>query len=100
MLILAPDDTIRSCDHVMMTSRTNSEEGSFMRKMTYEQLKNRAPSPLMVAERFHRQATVRRKPRSPEETRLLAEMVATKVLRAKESGELERHGQKFRIRIK
>jgi len=71
-----------------------------MRKMTYEQLKSRAPSRLVVAERFRRQTSVRRKPRSPEETRLLGEIVSTRVREAKESGELVRHGQKFRIRIK
>lgn len=71
-----------------------------MRKMTYEQLERRAPSRLEVAERFQRQASIRRKPRSPEETRLLSEIVAIRVRQAKESGELVRDGRKFRIQIK
>lgn len=71
-----------------------------MRKMTYDQLKRRVPSRLLVAERFGRQASVRRKPRSEEEIRLFGEIVSARVQKAKESGELVRDGQKFRIRIK
>lgn len=71
-----------------------------MRKMTYEQLERRAPSRLEVAERFQRRSSIRRKPRSPEETQLLSEIVSIRVRQAKESGELVRDGQKFRIRIK
>jgi len=71
-----------------------------MRKMTYEQLKSHAASPLVVAERFHRETSVRRKPRSPEETALLGEIISTRVQMARESGELVRNGQKLQIRIK
>lgn len=70
-----------------------------MRKMTFEELKSRTSS-RQVAERLGKVASIRRKPRLPEETRLLGEMVTIRVRKAKESGELVRDGQKFRIRIK
>lgn len=70
-----------------------------MRKMTFEELKSRTSS-RQVAERLGKAASIRRKPRLPEETRLLGEMVTIRVRKAKESGELVRDGQKFRIRIK
>lgn len=71
-----------------------------MRKMTYEQLKTHAASRLDVAERFNRESSVRRKPRSGVESRLLSEIISDRVQKARESGELVRVGQKFKIRIK
>ncbi|QQE79173.1 hypothetical protein [Alicyclobacillus sp. SO9] len=71
-----------------------------MRKMTYEQLKARAASQLVLAERFNRELSVRRKPRSAAESRLLGKIISDRVRKAKESGELVKVGQKLKIRIK
>ena len=84
----------------MMTSEPlPSKVGTMMRKMTFEELKSRTSS-RQIAERFGKASSIRRKPRSSDESRLLGEMVTIRVRKAKESGELVRDGQKFRIRIK
>ncbi|MFD1677824.1 hypothetical protein [Alicyclobacillus fodiniaquatilis] len=70
-----------------------------MRKFSFDELAKKAPSSLELAERFPRQAKIRRKPRSAAESLLLGEMIQNRVREARERGKLVRDGKRLIIRL-
>jgi hypothetical protein len=68
--------------------------------MKFEELAERAKgqSRILVNE-MHRQWKVRRKPRSPQETEILGEIMVQRVQKARQTGRVKKVGNKLTIRI-
>ena len=70
-----------------------------MREFTFEELKERRPSNLVISERFSRQKRIRRKPRNPAERELLIRETQARVKEAERQGKLVYDGHRIIIRL-
>ena len=70
-----------------------------MREFTFEELKARRPSNLVVSEEFSRQTRIRRKPRDPVERELLIRQTQARVKEAERQGKLVYDGRRIIIRF-
>ena len=73
--------------------------GGMMREFTFEELKERRPSNLVISEGFSRQTRIRRKPRDPVERELLIRQTQARVKEAERQGKLVYDGQRIIIRF-
>jgi dsDNA-specific endonuclease/ATPase MutS2 len=71
-----------------------------MRHMKFEELAERAKGQSrMLINEMNRQCKVRRRPRSPQETEILGEIMVQRVEKAREMGRVKKVGDKLTIRL-